>query len=320
MSKPLVSVIVPTYNYGHYIEETLASIEAQSFQDWECIVVDNGSTDDTKVIAQKWIDRDSRFRYIAIAHGTISKCRNAGLAEFRGDFIQFVDADDQIATGKLENQLRLFNAHKEASIVYSHARYYDHGNPSVLRLNMHEGQGKWMVEFSGKSWDLLPKMFEKNVFVISSPLLKRNVIDDTKGFYEGLNWVEDWDFYFRCLAQNYDVIYDSAESSFSFIRVHPTSLSRNKTMMLEQSLIARTRVKSILEHLTGYKNGPALMAENNRFVKYLHRLLVNEYAQKNPSRSRKHLFQFALMDRDYKLVLKTLLLFLTQKTMTLPEE
>lgn len=320
MSKPLISVIVPTYNYGHYIEETLASIEAQSFQDWECIVVDNGSTDGTNAIVQKWMDRDPRFRYIAITHGTISTCRNAGLADFKGDFVQFVDADDQIATGKLENQIRLFKDHPEASIVYSHARYYDHGNPSLLRVNMHESQEKWMVEFSGKSWDLLPKMFEKNVFVISSPLLKRTVIEDTKGFFEGLNWVEDWDFYFRCLAKNYDVIYDSAESSFSYIRVHPTSLSRNKTMMLEQSLIARTRVKSILEHLTGYKNGPALMAENNRFVKYLHRLLVNEYAKNNPALSRKHLFQFARIDKDYKLLLKTLLLFLTQKTISLPEE
>ena len=319
MNKPLVTVIVPTYNYGHYIEETLASIEAQSFLEWECIVIDNGSTDDTEATVERWILKDQRFRYAYIPHTTISACRNAGLSILKGEFIQFVDADDQIAPGKLENQLRLFNAHPEAAIVYSNALYYDHGNPSELRININQSSQKWMVEFSGKSWELLPKMFDHNVFVISSPLLRRKVINDTNGFYEGLNWVEDWDFYFRCFAQNYNVIYDGSENSHSFIRVHPNSLSRNTIMMLEQSLIARRHIKSILERIDGYENGQKLIQENNRYVKFLHRTLIKEYAMKNPLKSQKHMLQFAWIDKDYKLIIKTLIAFISRKSFSLPD-
>lgn len=319
--EPKVSVIIPTYNYAHFIGETLVSIESQRYQNWECIVVDNGSTDNTKETVALWEQKDSRFKYLYISHTTTSGCRNAGVAKSIGDFIQFVDADDQIAPGKIENQIALFEKNPDASIVYSNARYYDHGIPDVLRFSHDPTQNKpWMEEYSGRTWDLLAKMFDRNIFVISSPLLKRCVLEDTGGFFEGLNWVEDWDFYFRCFALNYRLVYDPAPDSLSLIRVHPKSLSRNKAMMMEQSLIARTHVKTTLSKLTDYKNGNQLIGENNRYVKFLHRMLVNEYAQNDAFKSRSHLIQFAWLDNDYKLIIKALQSCLTGKTITFPDE
>jgi hypothetical protein len=160
-------------------------------------------------------------------------------------------------------------------------------------------------------------MYDRNVFVISSPLLKRQVLNDTQGFFEGLNWVEDWDFYFRCFAQNYQLIYDSAPDSLSLIRVHPKSLSRNKAMMMEQSLIARGRIDKLLSSLTGFEKANFIRQENIKQICFLHRLLVAEYQTSAPEKSRFHFIQFALKKKDYKLLIKGMLQFAIGKKVTL---
>ena len=317
---PLVSIIVPCYNYGHLLGETLNSIESQSYTNWECIIVDNGSTDTTRTVAEAWTNRDKRFTYIHIKYSTTSIARNTGVNASSGDFIQFVDSDDQIASKKIQNQIEIFTNNSDVSIVYSHARYYDHGNPDNLRLSISPLNKPWMIEFSGKSWDILPIMFERNIFVISSPLLKRNVWVDTGGFFDELNWVEDWEFYFRCLAKNYSVIFDPSQDSLSLIRVHPKSLSTNNPKMLEQSLIARDRINKLLLSIDGFANAITLMNENKRHIKFLHRLLVNEYANKNRIKNFKHAIAFARLDRDYKLILKGICLAFIRKSVVLPSE
>ena len=317
---PLVSIIVPCYNYGHLLSETLSSIEAQSYSNWECIIVDNGSTDRTRTVAETWTNRDKRFIYLYIHYSTTSSARNAGVNASSGDFIQFVDSDDQIASNKIQNQIVIFSNNPDTSIVYSHARYYDHGNPDNLRLSISPLNKPWMIEFSGKSWDILPIMFDRNIFVISSPLLRKNVWSDTGGFYEELNWVEDWEFYFRCLAKNYTVIFDPSEDSFSHIRVHPKSLSTNNPKMFEQSLIARSRINKLLLSLDGFTNAQTLMNDNKRYIKFFHRSLVNIYADKNRLKNLKHLFAFAWLDRDYKLILKGIFFAFIRKSIILTSE
>ncbi len=317
---PLVSIIVPCYNYGHLLSETLSSIEAQSYSNWECIIVDNGSTDITSKIAETWTNRDHRFKYLHIQYSTTSIARNAGVNASSGNFIQFVDSDDQIASKKIQNQVEIFTKNPDTSIVYSHARYYDHGNPDNLRLSISPLNKPWMIEFSGKSWDILPTMFERNIFVISSPLLKKNVWEDTGGFFNKLNWVEDWEFYFRCLAKNYSVNFDPSQDSFSYIRVHPKSLSTNNPKMFEQSLIARGRISKLLLSLDGFNNVQTLMNDNKRNIKFVHRILVNEYAKNNRFKYLKHLFAFAWLDRDIKLIIKGIFFASINMPIVLPTE
>jgi glycosyltransferase involved in cell wall biosynthesis len=320
LNPPLVSIIVPCYNYGHLLGETLSSIEVQSYSNWECIIVDNGSTDNTRQVAEEWANRDKRFTYLYIHYSTTSIARNTGVNASSGDFIQFVDSDDQIASKKIQNQVEIFTKNPDVSIVYSHARYYDHGNPDHLRLSISPLNKPWMIEFSGKSWDILPIMFERNIFVISSPLLKKNVWEDTGGFFNKLNWVEDWEFYFRCLAKNYLIIFDPSQDSHSYIRVHPKSLSTNNPKMFEQSLIARGRINKLLLSLDGFNNVKTLMNENKRYIKFVHRLLVNEYANNNRFNYLKHLFAFAWLERDIKLILKGIFFAAMNKSIVLPTE
>lgn len=104
MKEGLISIIIPTYNRAHYLRFTLQSIESQTYTNWECIVVDDGSTDDTEMLVQQFL-KDERFKFMK-RPGTFSKgansCRNYGLEHSKGEFIQWFDSDDVMLPQHLE--------------------------------------------------------------------------------------------------------------------------------------------------------------------------------------------------------------------------
>ena len=105
----IISVIVPCYNQAQYLEETLKSVYSQSYSNWECIIVNDGSIDKTNEIAKKWCDLDSRFNYYSKINGGLSSARNFGLDRAKGRYIQFLDSDDLIKPEKFKEQLRDLN-------------------------------------------------------------------------------------------------------------------------------------------------------------------------------------------------------------------
>ncbi|WP_208346680.1 glycosyltransferase family 2 protein, partial [Aetokthonos hydrillicola] len=91
---PKVSVVVPAYNVGSYIQDTLIGLERQSFRDFEVIIVDDGSSDDTAVVVQTFIERDSRFKLLQKQNGGLSSARNYGIHHACGEYIALLDGDD----------------------------------------------------------------------------------------------------------------------------------------------------------------------------------------------------------------------------------
>ncbi|AHM58412.1 glycosyl transferase family protein [Flammeovirgaceae bacterium 311] len=107
-----VSVVIPAYNRGDIISETLDSVLAQSLVEWECIVVDDGSTDTTEAVLQTYVEKDARFKYIhrpADRQKGGNTCRNIGLELARGEYVQFLDSDDLIAPNKFEEQVKVLS-------------------------------------------------------------------------------------------------------------------------------------------------------------------------------------------------------------------
>lgn len=94
MEKPKISIIVPIYNMELYLRKCLDSIKAQTFTDWECILVDDGSTDSSGLICDEYASEDARFRVVHKENGGVSSARNAGLDAAIGDYIGWVDPDD----------------------------------------------------------------------------------------------------------------------------------------------------------------------------------------------------------------------------------
>jgi CDP-glycerol glycerophosphotransferase len=102
LAVPRVSVVVPVYNVEEFLETCLDSLTAQTFEDFEAILVDDGSTDRSGEIAQRYAERDPRFRVVKQANGGLSKARNTGADEARGEFLVFLDSDDALPPNAYE--------------------------------------------------------------------------------------------------------------------------------------------------------------------------------------------------------------------------
>ena len=113
MNNSLVSIIIPVYNRGKLIGETLDSIISQTYSNWECIVVDDGSIDNTEDVVNSYSENDKRFKFYnrpANRKNGASACRNYGLEKSKGELIQFLDSDDLLAKNKLKEQLKIYKS------------------------------------------------------------------------------------------------------------------------------------------------------------------------------------------------------------------
>lgn len=247
----MISVIVTCYNYGHFLMETLQSIKDQTFSDWECIVVDSGSTDNSGDVVKQFEKSDKRFKYIFKADEGVSAARNAGLKICKGEYIQFIDGDDQIEENKLQSQVDAFSKNPKADIIYGDVRFYDNGNKDVLRTSLKgDKPDNWMPRISG-SGDVVFQLLKRfNFLVTLSPLLKRSVIAKTGGFNEGIPALEDWDFWQRCALSNFYFHFNQSENDLSLVRVHEASLSkRRELMLLGNFYLLRNRINDSSVHI-----------------------------------------------------------------------
>ncbi len=126
MHRPTVSIVLPTYNRAHLLPRAIASIEAQTFQDWQVIVVDDGSTDDTAAVVRSFAARlGDRLRYIVRPNGGCGAARNTGIDAADGEFVAFLDSDDEFLPTKLARQVELFRLHPQLGLVYSDYAFVD---------------------------------------------------------------------------------------------------------------------------------------------------------------------------------------------------
>lgn len=116
MIKTKVSILIPCYNQAKFLDECLQSVLDQTFSDWECLIIDDGSPDNTNEIASNWIVKDSRFRYFFKTNGGISSARNYGIEKAKGEYIQFLDSDDLLDKRKLELSLNEMDAKKTPNL------------------------------------------------------------------------------------------------------------------------------------------------------------------------------------------------------------
>jgi hypothetical protein len=178
----IVSIIVPCFNHGHYLDQTLNSIITQTFQDWECIIVNDGSTDNTKEIANKWCETDNRFKYIKKQNGGLSSARNAGIKISEGEFILPVDADDIIHRDYLKKLLPILIKDESLAIVSCYSKFFEKKIDNIV----HESKPK------GSS--IKDILFENSI--IATSLFRKSCWEEVGGYDEQMkNGFEDWEFW-----------------------------------------------------------------------------------------------------------------------------
>ncbi len=124
----VISIIVPCYNQAQYLDESLESVLAQTFQDWECIIVNDGSTDNTKEISENWLKKDHRFKYIFQENAGLSATRNKGIENAIGEFILPLDADDKISSEYCKLAMIEFEKDENLKVVYCQAEKFGYLN------------------------------------------------------------------------------------------------------------------------------------------------------------------------------------------------
>lgn len=202
---PTTSVIVPAFNAAPYLAETLESVRAQTDGDWELIVVDDGSTDQTPLVARQFAARDGRIRLIGQARQGVSAARNRGASESRAaEFVTFLDADDVWEPVALATLTEALRRRPTAVAVHGFARLIDaQGRP--IRPGEQEAYARDRREVAGGRLRPVPlsapTRFAALVFQNCIPaggiLLRRAAFEAVGGFDPAMSPAEDWDLWLR---------------------------------------------------------------------------------------------------------------------------
>lgn len=224
-----VSVIVPCYNQAQYLDECLQSVLDQTYFDWECIIVNDGSSDHTEAIAQKWIANDTRFKYVYKENGGLSSARNAGLKVIKGDYIQFLDADDILDVNKLELSLaeceKVINS--KSKVVISNFRMFTTDKNSSTNPFCELKQEYFTFQELLFGWD-----YEFSI-PIHCGFFQKSLLDGFK-FPEELKAKEDWVMWLSIFKREPYVFF--IDSTLAFYRIHEYSITKDLKLMEANSL------------------------------------------------------------------------------------
>lgn len=197
----LVSVIIPAYNCGQYIGETINSVMTQSYSNWECIIVDDGSTDNTYYVAEQYCSRDSRIKLVHQNNQGLPSARNTGIMHSSGEYILPVDGDDIIDQSYIEKAVQHFHSHPETTLVYGLIDYF--GSKTGI-----PGQPRY--SYTELIWGNM---------IVCSAMYRRIHYDKVGGYNPAMrDGYEDWDFWLSLLDAN-SIVYRIEEVMYHY-RVH----------------------------------------------------------------------------------------------------
>ena len=215
----MISIVITCYNYANYVADAIFSALGQTYENFEIIIVNDGSTDNSEEVISRFLD-DPRIKYIKQKNAGQANAKNTGIRNAKGDFMAFLDADDMWEPDKLEKQVRLFN-NPNVGVVYSRARYIDgNGNPLDFKL-----QNKYLRPRSGKVTEWL--IFD-NFVPFSSSVVRRECFEKVGLFDESLKMGIDWDLWLR-ISVHYE--FDYVDEPLLLYRMgHVGQMSRNGEM------------------------------------------------------------------------------------------
>lgn len=224
MDPPLVSVIVPAYNQGHYIKEAILSVKNQAFSDWECIIIDDGSTDDTRDIVRSFESRDNRFKYNYQENQGLSNARNNGIKVANGTYFAFLDSDDAWVTTTLQVMIDFLQKHPNISLAIGGYDEIDEQGTTISMTYYPPDCGRCIKE-----------LLAGNISPVHSILVKKDVFEKCGVFDPTLTSLEDWDMWLRASAAGFQ--FGQVRMLVAHYRVYQGSMSYNAKRM-EQNFIS----------------------------------------------------------------------------------
>jgi len=221
---PKVSIIVPCYNQAQYLDEALQSVLEQTYTNWECIIVNDGSPDNTEEEAKKWVAKDNRFLYLYKENGGLSSSRNYGIKLAAGDYILPLDADDRIAANYVSLAVQSFQEDSSLKVVYCKAKKF--GNES----------GLWSLP-SFSLYNL-----SRNNLIFCSAFFRKKDWELVNGYDTNMiyGW-EDWEFWIAILKKGGNV--KRLEEIGFYYRIKSNSMLRTINQENEKKMLNYLSVK-----------------------------------------------------------------------------
>ena len=223
---PLVSVVVPCFNQGRYLADCISSILNQTYQVIEIIVINDGSTDETKQVADLFKDQ---IRYFYQLNKGASAARNAGIRYAKGKYIQFLDADDMLQSEKICFHVAYLEQHPTIDIVYGDVRYFT-DKPEKLDFGYYayNSNKPWVPELWEAKGSVLTKLMLRNILPINCALIRRSVVDDVGEWNQDLCALEDWEYWIRCAAYGKFFQFIDSLNTYSLVRWHRESTTHDQ--------------------------------------------------------------------------------------------
>lgn len=262
-SKPLFSIVIPSYNYGHFLKECVQSVIEQKFTRWECLIIDDGSTDQTSQIAAELAASDNRIQYHFQQNSGLSSARNKGISLSKGDYIQFLDADDLLQSNKLAHFARYMEAEPESDLFYAEGRLFLEDNKEQFFVNYLDlDQQPWTLDISGSGNTIIKEFLKFNRFLVNMPIVKTELakklwfdeqhtsVSDwklmekaiNKEGYKFIQGNDDWDFWMRAAISGARFRKIPTEpETYSLLRLHGGSMSTKQQAMLSSQMMMRKR-------------------------------------------------------------------------------
>jgi glycosyltransferase involved in cell wall biosynthesis len=212
---PTVSVIIPAYNRADYIRETVESVLSQTYSDYEVIVINDGSTDQTEEALRPWIE-DGSIRYVWQENQGEAASRNHAMRLAKGKYFAFLDSDDLFLPTKLEKQVAYLDAHPEVGLVHSSFIKFSENGPDLGFRDM-----------SPLTGEIYPKILLdwSRLIVPSTVMVRASVMADVGDFDPNIGWGPDQDMWHR-ITKKYPI--GVIPEALSKYRVHPGNISANK--------------------------------------------------------------------------------------------
>jgi len=230
VEKPIISVIVPCYNQAEYMDECLQSVLSQTFNAWECIIVNDGSTDKTEKNADLWLKKDSRFKYVFQENTGLSSARNTAINTALGHWILPLDCDDKISPDYLE--LAEKQMVQNPSIIYCEGEYF--------------GARKGKIQLKPYSYKSL---LIKNV-IFCTAFFKKENWEEIGGYDEKMRrGLEDWDFWISLLKINSSQVIKIPKTCF-YYRIKEKSMLGD--LLLDEKKVAEIQAYVFQKHTKLY--------------------------------------------------------------------
>ena len=216
-----VSIVIPAYNASQYLAETIESVLSQTFTDFELLIINDGSTDNTAEIVSFYSDKDNRVKLFSQQNQGVSIARNTGIKIAKGEHIAFLDSDDKWLPNKLAAHIEHFHKTPDLGISFGRVEF---------------------ITFDGKSTNYFSKSrlfkiapehlyYENLIITPSNAVIRRSIFDSIEGFDSNLSGTEDAELFFRIMYKGWKV--EGIDKVLAYYRANQAGISSNLYRMEE---------------------------------------------------------------------------------------